>query len=71
MCLFFNGAKQGLIDMQCQRGWLLVMLRPILAGHGSIFHGMEISTENNDQWLNWIRRESWHRLVYFTWCTFP
>src|SRR4051812_34818977 len=69
--MLFSGTKQGVLNLQYQRNLLITLLRPITSHHGSIFWRCEpISDMGDAQWHRWIKRESWIRLLYFTWCKF-
>ncbi|KAL9562743.1 hypothetical protein ACKAV7_013095 [Fusarium commune] len=67
-CLLFSGSKQGVLELQYQRNLLITLLRPMIAGHGSIFRSPQPPSEGDTtQWRTWIMRESWGRLVYYAW----
>ncbi|PWY72801.1 hypothetical protein BO83DRAFT_378746 [Aspergillus eucalypticola CBS 122712] len=67
--LLFGGTREGMMHLQYQRNVLVTMCRPLLVP-GILFAKSWVlsnASVSGEDWSQWIIKESWKRLVYFTW----
>ncbi|KAJ5214779.1 hypothetical protein N7449_001948 [Penicillium cf. viridicatum] len=67
LLMVFSGTAHASLKSQYQRSILATVCRPFISGDGSIFNKPECLGSDRAGWFPWIERESWNRLVYFTW----
>lgn len=68
LSLIFGGKREDIMFALYQRNMLTTICRAVLRP-GILFEKQTESNsdETTSEWLQWIRIESWKRLVYFTW----
>lgn len=64
----FIGKREAMIQAQYLRNLLITMCRPFLAA-SVLFQGVRGKRADigDNSWSDWVKTESWTRVVYFTW----
>jgi len=55
------------VNVQLYRNVLVTLCRQFISQDGNSLHNHLVSETTNHNWLQWVRSEARHRLVYFTW----
>jgi hypothetical protein len=61
------GRRDALVDVQLYRNVLVTLCRQFISQDGNPLHNHLVPETTNHTWLQWVRSEARHRLVYFTW----
>lgn len=61
------GRRDALVDVQLYRNVLVTLCRQFISQDGNPLHNHLVPETTNHGWLQWVRSEAMHRLVYFTW----
>lgn len=61
------GSRDTLVGVQLYRNVLVTLCRQFISQDGNPLHNHLVPETTNHGWLQWIRNEARHRLVYFTW----